>query len=440
MNQVKKFVFVVGILGFFCSFLIPYKASADCLSSVRAEYAARGLSGSGLEAEAIDNCLAEQRRLDQQARDQMASDMESAQVFYQIKLDYFYKLDAIEKDIDAKAGSNSSYVQCRFNSGNCAMSMRIPSDPTILDPNVFLDLIEYKEKCNNDLLQCWSKINTPIAPVYNQTIQPTKTNDQICSEEFGPSWIWNGTKNNSGGLNCGCKSGYVQKNGQCVTYDQDCNTEFSNTFFQKIGENGTRICDCKSGYMWTDQRTACVVAPVKTNDQICQDSYGLNSNWDGTKTSDGRLNCGCQVGYEWNTTRTACIYVPPKTNNQICQEDFLNSIWNGKLNTGNKPECDCVAGYEWNSAKTACIKKQIPATILFPVVIEDEPVTDIQEEMQEESIEEGEGEKEGELLAEDEGAKNDEIGQRKEKNEREGLIANIFGSFRGLFRRIFGWF
>jgi len=43
-----------------------------------------------------------------------------------------------------------------------------------------------------------------------------KTNDQLCADKFGLNWVWNGTKNINDGLNCGCKSGYIPSNNDCI--------------------------------------------------------------------------------------------------------------------------------------------------------------------------------------------------------------------------------
>ncbi len=66
-------------------------------------------------------------------------------------------------------------------------------------------------------------------------------------------------------------------------------------------------CQCDSGFQANLAKDGCTAVPTKTNDQACQDTYGSNSNWDGTKTSDGQLNCGCQSGYEWNQNKTSCV-------------------------------------------------------------------------------------------------------------------------------------
>ena len=45
--------------------------------------------------------------------------------------------------------------------------------------------------------------------------------DQACSTEFGQNWKWDGSRNEKGSLNCGCKSGYVPKDGECITQPAD---------------------------------------------------------------------------------------------------------------------------------------------------------------------------------------------------------------------------
>ena len=114
-----------------------------------------------------------------------------------------------------------------------------------------------------------------------------------------------------------CSYGYVKKNGECVTYDQSCNISFPNSVFLKINSNdGSRVCDCTSGYQWNDTKTSCVTKPIKTNDQICIDSYGPSRVWAGTKDAQGRINCDCASGYQWNQDSKSCVVAPVKTNDQ----------------------------------------------------------------------------------------------------------------------------
>src|SRR3989344_317262 len=47
--------------------------------------------------------------------------------------------------------------------------------------------------------------NTPREPV---TTTPTKTNDQVCMEDYGVNSVWSNTLNDTGGPICDCKAGY----------------------------------------------------------------------------------------------------------------------------------------------------------------------------------------------------------------------------------------
>lgn len=67
-------------------------------------------------------------------------------------------------------------------------------------------------------------------------------------------------------------------------------------------------CYCSVGYQLSSDKASCVVTPVKTNDQICQDSFGINSIWIGTKNDNGTLNCNCKIGYEWDSVnKSSCV-------------------------------------------------------------------------------------------------------------------------------------
>lgn len=237
-----KIIFSISAVFFFCIFITPFKVRAACdLSAIRNEYSARGLSGSGIEQQAIDSCLSQQRQQNQEVRDQQ-----------------------------------------------------------------LLQQQNYNDSPEQNALQT-------IQLLERQT-QPTKSNDQICSDKFGQNWKWNGTTNSQGGLACGCKDGYTQTNGSCVIAPI--------TAIQPSGTlcNGTSYSACPSNENLVCPSTGSAYCEVpKTNDQICQDKYGSNSNWDGTKDNNGKLNCGCQTGYQWNTGMTECVITsqtPQSTNNQ----------------------------------------------------------------------------------------------------------------------------
>lgn len=127
----------------------------------------------------------------------------------------------------------------------------------------------------------------------------------------------------------------------------------------------TTKCDCNVGFQINSLKTACVAIPTKTNNQICQDDSGINVEWDGTKNSDGHLNCNCKSGYLWNGERTACV---------------VNNFPTGcTSNIGFSPttgmSCDgaykCSDGMQLNNNKTKCI----PIPIVAPLkVVEPKPI------------------------------------------------------------------
>ena len=71
------------------------------------------------------------------------------------------------------------------------------------------------------------------------------------------------------------------------------------------------MCQCDTGYQPNATKDGCALAPIKSNTQVCQDSFGINVDWDGTKAVNGDLNCNCKTGYVWNSGRTACMLPPP---------------------------------------------------------------------------------------------------------------------------------
>ena len=148
------------------------------------------------------------------------------------------------------------------------------------------------------------------------------------------------------------------------TNNQICQSSFgvNSNWDGTKDSNGKLNCGCKTGYLWNDQAKSCVVAPAKTNDQVCSDKFGQSWKWDGSKNSEGVLNCGCINGYtQINGECTASPIIPVKTNDQICIEDYgINSTWSGKLNEKNGPICDCKINYVWNKGGTTCLA--IPKT------------------------------------------------------------------------------
>ena len=139
-----------------------------------------------------------------------------------------------------------------------------------------------------------------------QNTQPLKSNDQICNDKFGQNSKWDGTKNSTGGLNCGCKDGYVQSSS-----GTSCQIKQNQTKQKGALCNGNywNACPVGDNFVCPSIGSAYCETP-KTNDQTCQDSYGTNSNWDGTKNDQGGLNCGCKTSYQWDQEQTQCISIP----------------------------------------------------------------------------------------------------------------------------------
>jgi hypothetical protein len=60
-------------------------------------------------------------------------------------------------------------------------------------------------------------------------------------------------------------------------------------------------CDCDVGYQINSAKDACILTPIKTENQLCQDTYGINSY----SLSSGK--CQCNTGYEWEIDNKSCV-------------------------------------------------------------------------------------------------------------------------------------
>ncbi len=81
-----------------------------------------------------------------------------------------------------------------------------------------------------------------------------------------------------------------------------------------------------------------------TNDQICQNQYGVNSDYT-NNNSQGGIVCGCQSGYTWNSDDTACVELPPETGYQVCAQAYPNETWDGTYSSSGQYNCVCDTGY-----------------------------------------------------------------------------------------------
>jgi hypothetical protein len=237
-----------------------------------------------------------------------------------------------------------------------------------------------------------------------QTRNSYATNwDNDCKSKYGAYAKLDSVNEQSSTYSCGCISGFEFNSSgtACVpvkTQDQLCSESYPNS--RLIGG----YCDCPSGYQFNAARTRCDVIPAKTNEQVCQDDFGVNSSWDGTKTTDGRLNCACKIGYSLNDQRTSCVFVPAPspssggsgggsgytppeltcakgytasngqciTNKQNCINELgPNATWDPASKfayyTDGKPQCDCATGYYFSGigGKFQCRAKVEPVISTF---------------------------------------------------------------------------
>lgn len=182
----------------------------------------------------------------------------------------------------------------------------------------------------------------------------------ICSDQIGLM-----SQYNSSTKKCECMSGY-EFNGSSCEY-KSSNYSYSSTNLANQSscplnshDSATSIgkCDCDTGYQVNSAKNACVLSPIKTNIEICQDSFGPNTNWDGTKTNDGQLNCTCNSGYKFNGTPKKCVIIPEikkvvedikpaiiESNFEVKDSDILPLIATGTLKISAKfrkcPSTNC---------------------------------------------------------------------------------------------------
>ncbi len=101
----------------------------------------------------------------------------------------------------------------------------------------------------------------------------------------------------------------------------------------------------------------------ETTNQACQKYYGVYSTWGGTRIGQSPV-CSCVTGYQWNSEKTACVVAPVapvKTNDQICKDYYgVNSAWTNTLGTSGEAICDCKTGYQWDSNRMSCIFNTTP--------------------------------------------------------------------------------
>jgi len=62
---------------------------------------------------------------------------------------------------------------------------------------------------------------------------------------------------------CVCKNGYINRNGSCISYTDDCIRMFGAHTVGVKGQSNNSSCDCENGFEWNSTQTACIktIAP-----------------------------------------------------------------------------------------------------------------------------------------------------------------------------------
>lgn len=132
-------------------------------------------------------------------------------------------------------------------------------------------------------------VSTPKTP-------PTLTNDEICQSSYANTH-WDGTTNDTGGLNCECASGYYKTpNAECALMPKNTTT------VTKTKPIETPKVQTPVAKKVTDIEKE--VSLQNTKDQACIETYGEHS-----LSKNG--GCGCMVGYSMavngENVETGCV-------------------------------------------------------------------------------------------------------------------------------------
>lgn len=179
-----------------------------------------------------------------------------------------------------------------------------------------------------------------------------RTPDQQCQDAYGTFSI--SQTDSNGKVTCFCQNGYswdATGNGCAsqISLQQECQNSYGQGSYS-IVVKGKSVCSCASGYVWNESKTQCVVIQ-ETNDQICQDTFGVNSQWNGQKGSNNQPLCDCQPGYSWDASGKSCA--TQTSLDSGCQDSF--GIGSYSYTQSGKAVCGCTKGYMWNSGRTSCI-------------------------------------------------------------------------------------
>ncbi len=153
---------------------------------------------------------------------------------------------------------------------------------------------------------------------------------------------------------CNCVTGYVWNDNRtaCELPVPDCKSSLPNTVAVWNTAMNQYVCDCMPGYFWNSTKTECNAKPD------CASYYpNTEAAWDEQTKEYG---CKCIAGYIWNADRTNCILIKPD-----CSQNYPNS--EAVLNQQTQQyECNCKEGYVWNSGRTGCELQMPDCNAFYP--------------------------------------------------------------------------
>lgn len=247
-------------------------------------------------------------------------------------------------------GNPDTYLNNYYNNSSLGSSYTYPVSTYVPTPSC-PSMSTYDS--SSDSCKCYSGYIVSGSSCVNANL--------YCSDKIGLM-----SQYNSISKTCECMYGYEYDGSSCV-YKSKYSSLSSSTcplHSSKSTTDSTK-CSCDIGYQVNTAKDSCVIAPVKTNAELCNDSFGINSS----PTSDGK--CQCNTGYEWTADNKSCVKSlicegdTIKSGNKCitldesCQNTYgLNSIGiSGSKTLENTNKCNCKTGYQWNTTKTSCVIK-----------------------------------------------------------------------------------
>ncbi|KND49738.1 MAG: hypothetical protein AB203_01470 [Parcubacteria bacterium C7867-008] len=161
----------------------------------------------------------------------------------------------------------------------------------------------------------------------------------------------------SNGASCTCNYGYVVKGSSCVSAALACTSQLG---LMSRYNSLSSSCECMTGYEIGASGLCTYKSPYSSYSSPSS-YYGSSALSCPAHSSESLTNsdkCTCDSGYQVNKKKNTCEKIPSKNNDQICRDSFgSKSKWNGKLEDGS-PVCICKAKYEWNDKADSCIKSR----------------------------------------------------------------------------------